>query len=466
MSAWLLVLGLPWLGALGLSVVKLPRRARMMVNLTFSLGGFALTLVVWGLGQVGGLAALFGALSGFVGVMAALAVALVPVEGEGSSARRAGLHDALFQAMLGFSLLGLYTGNIGLIWLALTGETMAAAWGLSLPRTSAALKEAWDYLLLNSIALGLALFGTLLIYLAAQPALGSGLARLRFADLSAHAAGMNQAWLRLGFVLILFGYGGKMMLVKLSGRTATSLAGSTALLSALSTNVALLAILRFRHLLQGASSGPLADDILLAFALFALFLAAFMLIREANIKRFLDGTEVQHAAMSLFAFGLGGPLAIFGGLLHRLLYTLLASGVCLALAQVMNRSGVDFSSARFRDLSVSRQQAGWVLGGALFAFSGLPPSGLFASEFIIIRQAIAHDPWICLPLSIGLGVCAGPVLCRAGEILSAPVRAAKPQKGGRMVGLAAMPLALMLVLAFAMPGPCLHIMAEAARSLQ
>lgn len=467
MSIWLLAVGLPWLGSLGLGVARGPRRVRMMASVTLSLMGFALTLAVWILGQVGGLAALFGVLSGFVGVMAALAVTnLVPPEGDRRSTRREWIHDALFQAILGFSLLGLYTGNIGLIWLALTGETLAAAWGLGLLRTPAALKEAWTYLLLNGMAVGLALFGTLLVYLAAQPVVGASLASMSFTVLSAHAAGLNQTWLSLGFVLILLGYGGKIMLVKLSGGADRGFAGPATLLSGLSTNVALLAILRFRHLLQVRADATLADGICLAFAIIALFLAVFSLIRQADIKRFWDALEAQRASVSLFAFGLGSPLAIFGGLLHMLLHTLLTSGVFLALACVLNKREVDVSFARLRGLSGPRHHVRWVLGGALFAVSGLPPSGLFASEFIIIRQAILHDPWVCLPLSIGLGLGAAPVLRRAGGILSAPARAAKPQKSGLVIGLAVVPLALMLVLAFAMPGPCLHIMVEAARGLQ
>ena len=108
------------------------------------------------------------------------------------------------------------------------------------------------------------------------------------------------------------------------------------------------------------------------------------------------------------------------------------------------------------------QYSGWVLGAAFFALSGLPPSGLFVSEFIIIRQIILYDPWLCLPFSLGLVLCAIPVLRRTGALLFAPARLEKPEKAGWVIHLVSLHLGLLFVLALAMPVGLVHLLSASA----
>lgn len=471
MNFLLLAIGLPLLGALVLLAVG-GSRLGGIANAVISMAVFIVTLLVWTSGQATALAALFGVLSGFVGLTTALAnIGSRGVKGGSFVDQHRRYDHTLFQVLLGLSLLGLYTDNTGLLWLALAAETVAMAFGISLQGTKAAREAAWAYMLTNGISISLALFGTLLVSMAVMPAVGmrSGVL-MSFTDLSVQTVHFNQTWLSLGFILILFGYGAKAILVPLCGWSfGNDKAGPIKFvfaLQGLSTTVALLAILRFRHIVQ-VDEGPLLPTVfLLVFATISLFLAAFTIARQSGIRRFCGGMASGQAAVSLFAFGVGGPLAVLGGLLQMLLCRLLESGLFLALIGATEARGGDEAFANLHDLPKTNKHVDWVLGIFLFAASGLPPSGLFASEFIIIHETVLRIPWACLPLSIGLMLCALSVLRHVAGLLFTKPPSAKTQKSSFVINLALLHLMLLFILAFAMPVPLIQVLAHTAEVLQ
>ena len=250
---------LPLFAALPLGLFGTPQQGAM-ANLLLCGVTFLLTLGVFvdpgaGLVHADRLGMVFGALTGFVGLTTAVAnLGFVAASLEALSLRRWRVYHAMFQVMLGACLLGLYADNLGLLWVALEGATIAGTVAVSLPRSASALEAAWKYFILGGVGIALALFGTMLTYLAAQPALGPGLAAMSFSALAAHGGALDGALLTLAFVFLLFGYGTKAALVPLHGwlpdAYAEGPAPVTTAMSGLTLNVALLAILRFRHVLQ------------------------------------------------------------------------------------------------------------------------------------------------------------------------------------------------------------------------
>ncbi len=483
MNFALLAIVLPFLAAVLLGLVGAPRRGAV-ANAVASLALFVLTLAVfWGHSQglvaVDPLAALFGTVTGFVGLTASLVnIGYVTTDAARMPVRRWRLYHALFQIVLGASLLGLYADNVGLLWAAMEGGTIAMTLGVSLYRTPTGLEAAWKYFILGGVGIGLALFGTMLVYLAAQPALGPGFAAMSFAALSTHAAHIDGALLTLAFVFILFGYGTKAALVPLHGwlpdAYAEGPAPLTTALSGLLINVALLAVLRFRHLMEAnAAAGGSAmqpGPFLLTLGLASLFLAAFSFSRRRDSRRFFGFSSIEHSGISAFAFGIGGPAAIFGGLLHMVLHTLLKSGLFLALIRAASLRGSaapgNYGFSHLRGLLRANKYIAWLLAGSIFALSGLPPSGLFVSEFIIISQTIQRNPYMSLPLGLGLLLCAVAILRNIGPLLFAPAPHEKPKPAGRGAWLIAAHLALVFLMAFAMPGPLVHLLSRAAEALQ
>ena len=475
---------LPFLAALVLGLVGSPVGGAI-ANAGLSFVVFLLTLAVFtapgsGLIHADGLGLLFGVLTGFIALTTALAnIGYV----RGAQARLATplwrLYHALCQVVLGATLLGLYADNIGLLWVAVEGATIAATLAVSLPRTASALEAAWKYFILGGVGIGLALFGTMLVYLAAQPALGPGLAAMSFAALSAHAGAMDGSLLTLAFVFILFGYGTKAALVPLHGWLPDAYAeGPAPLTTALSgpmLNLALIAILRFRHLMQvNVSSGGTAmppGPFLLTLGLASIILTGFSLSRRRDARRFFGFSSVEHSGVAVFAFGIGGAAAIFGGLLHMLVHTLVKSALFQALMRGAALRGSaapgNYGFSHLRGMIHSNKYVGWLLGACVFALTGLPPSGLFASEFIIISQTIQRDPYVSLPLGLGLVLCAVAIIRNIGPLVfgHAPPHT-RHQKAGIGVNLVGVQLALAFAVAFAMPWFLLHALSSVAAGLQ
>lgn len=470
MSFSVIAIILPLAGALLLFTVGGPRLGAGF-NAILSTIGLALTVLVWEQAQAVPLAEVFGVLSGFAGLLAALANIRLVLQNVGyTSARRWRCYHALFQLFLGLNLLGLYADNIGLLWLALGGETMAIALGISLSESPGALKAAWASMLLGSVGVGLALLGTLLVYLAAQPGLGTSMLSMSFTALSSPALHYNQSLLVLGVILALLGYGTKIFPTLLSSGMPEHHAAGPLYLAyvpqGLFANVVLLAILHFRHLLQEYASADLVDVLLLVFAISSLLFSAFALPRQCDIRRFLGILVSLQSVLSLFAFGVGGMMAIFGGLLQMFLQSLLKTGLFLALAESVGGDKMLSHLMAPRGLSKTKSHNLWAFGVALFALSGLPPSGLFVSQFLIIRQTILYNPWLCLPLSLGLGLCALPVVRYAGSLLFSPMPTEKKRQTGLRLHLSLLPLGLFFVMAFAMPHPLVHLLVQAAGALQ
>ena len=480
----LLPIFLPFAGAMALGLWGTPR-VGAIANAGLSFVVFLLTLAAFaapghGLIHADGLGLLFGALTGFIALTTALANVAYVREAEARLRPVLWrLYHALCQVVLGAVLLGLYADNIGLLWAAVEGATIAATLAVSLPRTASALEAAWKYFILGGVGIGLALFGTMLVYLAAQPALGPGFPAMSFAALSAHAAKMDGSLLTLAFVFILFGYGTKAALVPLHGwlpdAYAEGPAPLTAALSGPLLNLALIAILRFRHLLQvnvaagGAAMAP--GPFLLVLGLASLFLAGFSFTRRRDARRFFGFSSIEHSGIAAFAFGIGGPAAIFGGLLHMVLQTLVKSGLFIALVSAAGLRGSaapgQYAFSHLRGMIHSSKYTGWMLGGAMFALAGLPPSGLFTSEFIIISQTVQRNPWVSLPLGLGLLLCAAAMLRNLGTLIFGPAPPhTKLQKAGAEMHLVALHLVLVVGLAFAMPGPVLALFSSVSGALQ
>jgi hydrogenase-4 component F len=475
---------LPFLAAFALAAFGTPVGGAI-ANAALSFVVFLLTIAVFnapgsGLIHADALGLLFGVLTSFI----ALTTALANIDYvRGAEARISlplwRLYHALCQVVLGATLLGLYADNIGLLWAAVEGATIAATLAVSLPRTASALEAAWKYFILGGVGIALALFGTMLVYLAAQPALGPGFNAMSFTELSSHAAWMDGSLLTLAFVFILFGYGTKAALVPLHGWLPDAYAeGPAPLTTALSgpmLNLALIAILRFRHLMQvNVSSGGTAmppGPFLLTLGLASLFLVGFSLSRRRDARRFFGFSSIEQSGIVAFAFGIGGPAAIFGGLLHMLLQTLIKSALFIALIRAAATRGSTapghYGFSHLRGMIHSNKYTAWALGGAIFALTGLPPSGLFASEFIIISQTVQRNPWVSLPLGLGLLLCTVAILRNLGPLIfgHAPPHT-KHVKSAPEMHLVTLQLALAVLLAFAMPAPLLHLLTAVAGELQ
>src|SRR3954469_17857701 len=84
-------------------------------------------------------------------------------------------YHAMYQVLMFGMNLGLTANNIGLMWVAIELATLTTVLMVGIYRTHEALEAAWKYFILGSVGIALALFGTILIYMAAKPVIGEGL---------------------------------------------------------------------------------------------------------------------------------------------------------------------------------------------------------------------------------------------------------------------------------------------------
>src|SRR5262249_49425807 len=252
-------------------------------------------------------------------------------------------YHAMFQLLTGAMIVCLVANNIVLMWVALEAATITTVVMVSLYRTRESIEAAWKYFILASVGIALALFGTILIYLAARPHFEDGVDALAWTQLRAFAAQFDANLLNLAFVFLLVGYGTKIGLAPLHAWLPDAHAeGPTpisAVLSGLLLNVALYAVLRFKMILTENGQTIAPGRLMLAMGIASLLLAAVMLYRRRDIKRFFAYSSIEHMGLITFAFGVGGPLANFAGLFHMTLHSLTKSAIFYAVGHISQIKG-------------------------------------------------------------------------------------------------------------------------------
>ena len=339
-------------------------------------------------------------------------------------------YHAMYQLLLGAMNLALVANNIGFMWVAIEVATLTTVVMVGMYRTHQALEAAWKYFILGSVGIALALFGTILIYMAARPVVGEGLNGMVWTVLIDHVAQFDPALLNLAFVFLLLGYGTKVGLVPLHAWLPDAHAeGPTpisAVLSGLLLNVALYAVLRFK-MLMAANPGALAPGPLMAMlGLLSIVFAGFMLYRRGDIKRMFAYSSIEHMGIIVFAFGMGGALANFAGLLHMAMHSLTKSAIFFAVGHIVQVKGTQ-KIADIRGLTVTHPLLGWTLVVGVLSIVGMPPAGVFMSEFLIISSTVGRSPLLAVVMVIGLLVAFGSLVLRMhGMAFGTPSGGAAP----------------------------------------
>src|SRR5689334_5933661 len=362
-------------------------------------------------------------------------------------------YHAMYQIMMFGMNLAFVSNNIGLMWVALEIATLTTVLMVGIYRTHAALEAAWKYFILGSVGIALALFGTILIYMAARPVLGEGLSAMVWTVLVTRAAQFDAALLNLAFVFLLLGYGTKVGLAPvhawLPDAHAEGPTPISAVLSGLLLNVALYAVLRFKMLMTANEAAIAPGPLMVTMGLSSLIFASFMLYRRRDIKRLFAYSSIEHMGIITFAFGMGGPLANFAGLLHMTMHSLTKSAIFFAVGNIAQAKGTQ-KIADIRGLTESHPVLGWGLVVGVVAIAGLPPLGIFMSEFLVVTSTFARQPWLAIPLVLGLLVAFGALLWRvSGIAFGAPVGRMEPVKASYVPMFAH--LALVLVAGLYLP---------------
>ena len=317
------------------------------------------------------------------------------------------LYHSMYQLFVFTMLLALLTNNLGVLWVAMEAATLTTVLLVSLYRTPASIEAAWKYFILCGVGIAQALFGTILLYFAAEKVLGAGGTALLWTQLNAVKGDLEPVVLSLAFVFLLVGYGTKVGLVPLHNWLPDAHAeGPTpisAVLSGLLLNVALYAVVRCKVLVDGALESRFAGDLMMGFGLLSVVVAAFFLARQKDVKRLFAYSSIEHMGLITFAFGMGGPVATFAGLLHMTVHSLTKSAIFFVIGHAAQKTGTQMMD-QIRGLVVTNPTIGWGLMLGSLAILGMPPFGVFASEFLILSTAMQQQPWATPILLLALGV--------------------------------------------------------------
>jgi hydrogenase-4 component F len=359
----------------------------------------------------------------------------------------------MYQLLIFAMNLALVANNIGIMWVAIELATLTTVLMVGIYRTHEALEAAWKYFILGSVGIALALFGTILVYMAARPVLGEGLNAMVWTVLVTRAGAFDPALLNVAFVFLLLGYGTKVGLAPLHAWLPDAHAeGPTpisAVLSGLLLNVALYALLRFKMLLALNPAALAPGPLMVTMGLISLVFAAFMLYRRRDIKRMFAYSSIEHMGIITFAFGMGGPLANFAGLLHMTMHSLTKSAIFFAVGHIAQVKGTQ-RIADMGGLTETNPVLGWGLVLGVVAIAGLPPLGIFMSEFLVVTSTFAREPWLAIVLVLGILIGVAGLFLRLNTIAFGNPRGATAKAEASYVPMFAH-LALVFVAGIYMP---------------
>lgn len=296
---------------------------------------------------------------------------------------------------------------------------------------------------------------------------------LTVTELVARGRSLHPVWLKAAFVLFVVGYGTKMGLVPLHTwlPDAHSEAPSpvSALLSGALLNCAFLAILRMNAIVLAAGLGGFSSGLLVGFGILSVAAAAAFLVRQADYKRMLAYSSVEHMGLLALAAGLGGAGG-FAALLHAGNHTMAKGMLFLAAGNILSfarTKSVDHATGLRARLPVT---AGlWIAG--LLAITGMPPGGLFVSKLLIVQRVLGSGRWaLAAALLFALAVAFAGMTAVGIRMVWKKAEAAPPvaAAAGEPWWSVAAPLALglvVLLLGVALPAPLSDLIARAAAQL-
>ncbi|MBI5384862.1 MAG: hydrogenase 4 subunit F [Verrucomicrobia bacterium] len=388
------------------------------------------------------------------------------------TARRAREFYVLTPTFATGMLLVVLANNLGVMWAAVEVMALSSVFLVALYNRRTSLEAAWKYVMLGSLGLVLALFGTIFAYASAiRPAGGETMPSFNWSSLLALAPKLNPQLITLAFIFALVGYGTKAGLAPmhtwLPDAHSEAPSPTSAMLSGVSLKIAVYALLRF-HILTTACLGTgFSGRLILGFGLFSMLLAGPFILTQKNLKRMLAYSSLEHVGLICVAVGLNSPLTVFGALLHMGYHALTKPVLFFAAGNIhQHHHTLDFRRLG-GGLGRTMPATALVLGVAAVAVSGLPPFGLFVSELTIVAGGVTTQrAWVSAVILATLIVVFCGVLIKLAGLILGKARADQPREQLPASHVAAMclPLAALLVFSLWLP-PSLRQLLELAANI-
>jgi hydrogenase-4 component F len=291
------------------------------------------------------------------------------------------------------------SANLGLLWIMMEGTTLASALLVGFYNTEGPVEAGWKYLMVCTVGIAFALFGTIVLYLAAVKAGVSSAAALDWVSLmdAVPRMGLDPHLVKLAFLFVIVGYGTKIGFVPMHSWLPDAHAEAptpiSALLSAVLLNCAMYALMRYDAIVSHATGPAFPQTLLLIFGVLSMVVAGLLILVQRNLKRLMAYSSVEHMGIIAIGLGLGGPLGLFGALLHIFNHSVGKSLLFFSAGNVRENFGtlrMDRVSGMARTLP--QTSAALVVGS--LAIVGLPPFSLFVSEFAILSASFSQAHYL------------------------------------------------------------------------
>ncbi len=306
------------------------------------------------------------------------------------------LYYILLNLFLAAMFLAVVSSNPIFTWISIEATTLSTAFLISFYKKPTAIEAAWKYLIINSIGLLLGFFGTLLFFTSLIGLEGIGFSTWN--TLLANADRFNPTIAKIAFAFVVIGYGTKVGLAPmhtwLPDAHSKAPVPISALLSGVLLNVAFVAILRFKVLADASIGAYYSQTLLIAFGLLSILCAALIMLTQNNYKRLLAYSSIENMGIASLGFGLGG-VGIFAALLHMIYHSLIKSALFLVAGNVfLKYSSTKIVNIRGMITVLPITSVLFLIG--LFAITGMPPSGVFFTKFLILSAGIQAHPIVTI----------------------------------------------------------------------
>lgn len=418
------------------------------------------------------LSAIFVLLITGIGLLSAVyASAYLFKEGESAiSPTRLRRYACFFHLFLFTMLLTVFSNNLGIMWIAIEGTTLASAFLVNVDDKKTSIEAAWKYLILCSVGIALALFGIILVYYSAIAQMGTGESHslLNWTFLLAKAKYLDPRIVQLAFIFILVGYGTKAGLAPfhawLPDAHSQAPAPVSALLSGVLLSCATFGILRFHILTKAATGSAFSDTLLIVFGVISVAVAVPFILEQSDYKRLLAYSSVEHMGLAAVGLGFGGWLGIYGALLHIVNHAFtksllfFSSGHLLYLFQTKEINKV-------RGIFRRRPFLGVVFFLGVLAIAGMPPFSIFASEFLILSAGFMARQFIpCVLLLVLLAFVFIGFLRHANQmVFGAPPNSLPVERNILMDGVLCLGMLAIVVMGVYIPEPFARLLQEASQ---
>jgi hydrogenase-4 component F len=298
----------------------------------------------------------------------------------------------LFNLFLFTMLLVVTANNIIMMWVAVEATTLGSAFLVGIYGHRSSLEAAWKYIIICTVGVAFGLYGTILVYSDAFNVLQVPGNAVLWTEIVKNTQALDPVLIKMAFVFVLVGFGTKAGLFPMHAwlPDAHSEAPSpvSAMLSAVLLNCALLVVFRFATITNLVLGPSFTQTLFLIFGMISVAAAAFFMYVQRDIKRLLAYSSMENIGLIVLAFGLGGPVGIFAGLLQAVNHSLVKSLMFCTTGNIL----IKYHSRNLDQVKGMLQAipaTGVLMIAGAFALVGVPPFNIFVSKFFIIASGLS-----------------------------------------------------------------------------